>query len=532
MRRWVPFLSLWAVAASTAAAPNISAVQGTFGDHQTVTVAGSGFGSKNPAAPLVWDDFNQGLNPGSGSIKRVWDQVESMIWSSNEGVGGTGCAKAADGNGLWTLRCDYNAWTNDGQRAYIYKKEKLNFLITPYRGQNYKTWRMWPVGNGYPNIYSSASHGRIFVEKVSSSDSGYWANIAEPTTNWSTQEIIFQASTINQKNGRVTMRYDGRTVADGSVLTRSSSAPTLMQWNYVVHGVAANASTWSPSWSNGNRMWDDDVYVDTTWSRVMLGNANTFSACNKLEIQIPIAWNDGSIQMMARTGDAFSQGSTAYLYVFDRDGNVNSQGFAVRIGARGAGAPPEVAPQGSVVASAGPDSVAAVNADIRLQGSISGAATSSSVSARWTKIDGPGNVTFSNPTDPNSTARFSSIGEYTLQFAVNDGTTQSSSNVRVSVVPSSVGPGTVSPKNVFNPEKGETYRIVQVLNGPGPLSADILDRTGHLVRSIDGGDRAAGEQVIEWDGRNSEGSVVASGIYVVVVHANGRHATGKVAVIK
>ena len=519
-----------AIARMSDAAPTITAVQGTFGDHQMVTVAGSGFGSKNPAGPLVWADFNQGLNPSSGGVKRVWDQNENMIWSPNEGVGGTGCAKAADGNGLWTLRCDYNAWTADGQRAYIYKKEKLNFLVYQDRGQNYKTWRMWPVGNGYPNIYTSASHGRIFVENVGS-DGGFWASIAEPTTDWSTQEIIFQASTMDQKNGHLVMRYDGRVVADGPLLTRSSVAPAYMQWNYPVHGVAANGSTWSPPWSSSNRMWDDDVYVDTTWSRVMLGNANTFAACNRLEIQIPTAWNDGSISMMARTGTAFSQGSTAYLYVFDRDGNVNAQGFAVRVGAPGAGSAPLLPQQGAVVAYAGPDSVAAVGSDIRLQGSISGA-SSAGLNARWSKVSGPGNVQFSNPSDPNTTARFTALGEYELQFAINDGSTQSSSNVRVTVVPSTVGPGNVSAKNVFNPEKGETYRIVEVLETPGHFSADILDRTGHLIRSVDGGDRAAGEQVIEWDGRNSEGSVVASGIYVVVAHANGRHSTGKVAVIK
>ena len=510
------------------AAPSIATVQGTFGDHQNVTVIGSSFGAKSPAAPLIWADFNSDLNPGAGGINRAWNQVESMVWASGEGVGGTGCAKAADGNGAWTLRVDRNAWSTDGQRMYVYKKEKLNFLVTG-TGQNWKSFRVWPLGNGYPNIYMSTSHGRIFVEEIGG-DGGYWADVAPKTTAWQTQEIIFQASSFNQQNGKLTIRYDGQTVGDGAILTRSTVAPALMQWAYVVHGVAANNSSWQPAWSSNNRMWDDDVYVDSTWARVMLGNASTFSSCTKLEIQIPITWADGSIGMMARTGGAFATGSTAYLYVFDKDGNVNPVGYAVRIGAAGAGSPPEVGPQGPV-ASAGPDAIAAVNTDVPLHGAIQ-TGTAANISAHWSVVSGPGSVQFARVTDPNTTASFAAVGSYILQFSVTDGSANSIDTVRIDIIQSTLAADSVPPKNVFNPARGETFNIVHVLPEPGHLEADIIDRGGHVVKTIDGGDRPAGEQVMQWDGRNSDGAIVASGIYLVVRRANGARATNKVAVIK
>jgi len=511
-----------------AAAPSIAAVNGTFGNHQTVTVIGSGFGSKSPAGPLVWADFNSNLNPGSGGVKRSWDENQNIQWSPSEGYGGTGGAKGANGSGEWTLRVDHNSWSGEGQRMYIFKKEKLNFLVTG-PGQNWKSWRMWPAGNGYPNIYMSTSHGRIFVEEIGG-DGGYWSDIAPTTTGWQTQEIIFQASSMNQKNGRLTIRYDGRTVGDGSIMSRSSSRPALMQWNYVVHGVAANEASWSPGWNSGNRLWADDIYVDNTWARVILGNAATYSACSKLEVQIPISWNDGSISMMARTGGVFAQNSTAYLYVFDRDGSVNNAGYPVRIGSAGSGAPPDVGPQGPV-ASAGPDAAGLVAAELPLHGSID-MGTATRVSSRWTLVSGPGDVEFSRVNEPNTTARFSSAGTYILQFLVSDGTTQSADTVRVNVILSTLANGSVQPRNVFNPARGETFAIVHVLPAPGNLEADIIDRGGHVIKRINGGERPAGEQVLEWDGRNEDGTIVASGIYVVVRRANGQHATTKVAVVK
>lgn len=510
------------------AAPVVNAVQGTVGNKQAITIQGAGFGQKIPAAPLLWADFESGLNPGPGGAKRVWDQVQSMTWAKGEGYGGGGAAKAVDGSGVWSLRTDYESWTRDGQTLYVYKKERMNFLITDL-SQNWKTWRMWPTGNGYPNIYTASNNGRIYVEKVSSSDSGFYGSMKVNTTNWVTQEIIMRASTINQKNGYLKMRHDGRTVAEGSIMTRSSQAPAYMNWNYVLHAVAANHGLWSPGWNNNNRVWADDIYVDNTWSRVMLGNASQLSNCSKLEIQVPTSWSQGSVSVIARTG-TFGVGSTAYLYVFDKDGQVNSNGFAVVIGQAGNAVPGDPVPTGPV-ANAGPDVVAAVGVTTSLNGAVLGSAADAGLSARWTVQSGPGGVTFSNTTSANTTATFESPGQYVLQLEASDGEAKSIDTVSVTAVPSIATSG-VQPKNVFNPAGGETYHIVYLLDGPSRLEAEVIDRTGHLVRRLDGGDRPAGEQYLEWDGRNDSGDVVASGIYLVVKRFNGKRSTNKVAVIK
>jgi hypothetical protein len=80
----------------------------------------------------------------------------------------------------------------------------------------------------------------------------------------------------------------------------------------------------------------DDVYVDTTLARVILGNAAEYSSCTILEPQIPSTWSANSITVMVNQGAISS--SQAYLYVFDVNNTHNNRGFPVTIG--GSSSPP------------------------------------------------------------------------------------------------------------------------------------------------------------------------------------------------
>lgn len=309
------------------AEPLISTLSGSISHGSTVTISGAGFGTKNPARPLVWADFEQGLAPGNMGRKTSWDGKQNMEWSTEcpaDGVG-TYCAKASNGSGPWAFRVDYQNWTNEGQKVYIYKVQRKNFLITSGNSQNWKIWRMWPSsGTNYPNIYASSSHSRVFVEKIGQ-ESGYWANSRTGTTDWVTEELIFQASSApNIKDGILEIRYDGVRKASGTVLTRSSSRPAYMVQNYVVHGVKARFD----DWNTNNRMWVDDVYVDTTWARVMIGNAPTYTNSTILAPQIPLVWSETSITMTLNLGRLAGL-ENLYMYVVDENGNVRDIGYSL-----------------------------------------------------------------------------------------------------------------------------------------------------------------------------------------------------------
>jgi fibronectin type 3 domain-containing protein len=72
----------------------------------------------------------------------------------------------------------------------------------------------------------------------------------------------------------------------------------------------------------------DDMYFDNSWARLEICDSSTYSNCSHREIQIPhTTWNGSQIQFTANRG-SFASGS-AYLYVIDANGNVNSNGYAI-----------------------------------------------------------------------------------------------------------------------------------------------------------------------------------------------------------
>ncbi len=74
----------------------------------------------------------------------------------------------------------------------------------------------------------------------------------------------------------------------------------------------------------------DDVYVDSTLSRVVLTDNQAYEEARIVEPQIPSAWSGSSISVTANLGK-LSGGETAYLFVFDADNNRNATGFEVAL---------------------------------------------------------------------------------------------------------------------------------------------------------------------------------------------------------
>jgi hypothetical protein len=76
----------------------------------------------------------------------------------------------------------------------------------------------------------------------------------------------------------------------------------------------------------------DEVYADSTLSRVMIADSPSWSSVSDINMQIPSSWSDTSITVEFN-GGAYSDGVTAYLYVADSEGNVNATGYPVTIAA-------------------------------------------------------------------------------------------------------------------------------------------------------------------------------------------------------
>ncbi len=72
----------------------------------------------------------------------------------------------------------------------------------------------------------------------------------------------------------------------------------------------------------------DDVYLQFgTQARVELGDSRDFESCTMLEIQEPVAWAEGFVQLRLDHG-AFATGSRCFLFVVDASGN-RSEGMPI-----------------------------------------------------------------------------------------------------------------------------------------------------------------------------------------------------------
>lgn len=76
--------------------------------------------------------------------------------------------------------------------------------------------------------------------------------------------------------------------------------------------------------------------------------------------------------------------------------------------------------------------------------------------------------------------------------------------------------------SVFNPMKGGKVKFEIVPKSDGKLKVQIFTTDGLLVKTIKDGDVSQGiTQIVEWDGRNGAGKVVASSVYLLRVDGAG-----------
>ncbi|MCP4967464.1 MAG: hypothetical protein GY926_19800, partial [bacterium] len=87
--------------------------------------------------------------------------------------------------------------------------------------------------------------------------------------------------------------------------------------------------------------------------------------------------------------------------------------------------------------NAGPDQTIALPNTATLNGTITddGLPTGATVTHTWTKISGPGTVTFTNPNTEDTTATFSQHGTYTLKLEANDTQHTANDQIEIEVTP-------------------------------------------------------------------------------------------------
>ncbi len=344
------------------AAPNVSAVQGTFQTGHMLTISGSSFGIKSDAVPLVWDDFEGGTStqsivgnsPKAESLDGdwVWDDYTNGVgptYSNEVTLSNSGMSSKhhfSGGGFNNSLEIDYPL-RETGDAVYFsfyYYYDRLNENWS----RNHKPWVVYGNTGYYPSAYIGAGNPTesdgTFRNSVQDSDIDsrtLWGNISisDLAGEWIRHEFYLRQSSPNGNDGvwrhtahRVT-QPEIIIVEDENNYTTRATLDYWTQWHFGSYH--SNNSTGSVA-----DVYLDNIYFDSTRARVEIGNASSWDNCTIREIQVANAWSDTSITINVESSRLAGL-SEVYVYVVDANGDANSAGYPISVSGEGTiNAPP------------------------------------------------------------------------------------------------------------------------------------------------------------------------------------------------
>jgi hypothetical protein len=348
-------------------APIVQQVSGTLNHTGTISISGSGFGSKPTAAPLVWDDASGSniLDKWDGAWPYLVPGYNLGYYNPMHGVSpphshdthiiagahaqATGAYSGYDVLFFKNISLQpfpfyvYASWYQLADAGWLfggdnnYKTFAYSVCCSPYELPH--DWftaygpphpgsttdgAQWTIGDNGDSLQNPDANGR----------NAWWGTGVNPMAGqWAKVEIAIKVT--NQRDGYVKVWENGRQVMNyvGSTDRYGGNRRTI--------GIGGFARVQVPQ----NWRYFADAYLDTTLARVVLANKPVLAQATIIENQIPSTWSDTAITATVNLGH-FAQGDTAYLFVVDSSGTANTQGLAVTAG--GATALPN-APTGIVV---------------------------------------------------------------------------------------------------------------------------------------------------------------------------------------
>lgn len=338
-------------------APGTPTWSGNLAHGTVVTIPGSGFGVKSTAKPFRWDDFEgktAGQNVAALGASGAALSSDTNSWSTSSAAPAKYSSGRLKTNSTMSVYHDYYPSARSNWNSYYYRtfpsdNEKLVYItwwsyhenVGTAVENNWKPLRIYGNTGLLPQcdftISSYMSYGVIDIN-------GSFPNIQDmgniwPEDRWVRVEFLGYLGTANNADGfqRYWIHTNPGTTAitDGGLVNLTSRAITnssqgfsvAIPEEYMKEGVGWEADVYT-----------DDVYIDTTQARVELGDKSTWSSCTFREIQPATTWTgtNGPIVISTNRG-RFGSSDTAYLYVVDSDGNVNSSGVPITFGSTSGG---------------------------------------------------------------------------------------------------------------------------------------------------------------------------------------------------
>lgn len=323
---------------SVGSAFGISSVTGTISDGNSITISGSGFGTKTTAAPFHYDDFEGGTS--GNDLSAPWEAYATP----GEGMHKYSNVRAYKGSQS-ALR-DATLKTGDDFRSTGLKNMNATSayysLWTYMEGTNTGVMKVFrtasdPAGEFYfldandPGLYITRQGSWVYAGWATSAGTDQRtlggsesANLL-PFDQWNKIEVYVEYSDAGVANGTVLIWINGTEYygADGDIATRGTGQGASVIDNFLIPGMDDDTSC-------DIKWYVDQVYVDTTPKRVEIGNAATYAACTVKTPSPATAWADGSITVTLNTA-GLSLG-TNYVYILDDTNTpIETDGYAITV---------------------------------------------------------------------------------------------------------------------------------------------------------------------------------------------------------
>jgi hypothetical protein len=400
-------LSLWA-------APSVSSLSGAVSNGAIITITGSGFGATGPNV-LLFDDFDSGTNgstinlsgasgPRVGAWSARGNASTSLIAYSN--------AYAHSGSLSWMAdRYAGSSGCGDGVNIFLQKLlPNVNEIYVSY-------WNYYPSTFIYPGSASGCTNLKVFWMWDNAAGFGASDIWSVYNTDWAwhwgcsgdagdcsgrlyLNEPASYPHIILGQWTRWDQYFKGEADSTGISqfwLTDATHARYAVQ-NVAGKNMANAAHTWDtlnfcaysrPVSNHNSTSYQDDIYIaygPGARARVEIGNDANYSKCTNLAVSTPTSWSDTSITATVRQG-SFANASSAFLFVFDANGAVNSQGYPIVIGGGSADGVPTI----SITSPTSEGNYVSSQSAVQIAGSAS-------------DDKGVSNVTWSNSRGGNGTA--------------------------------------------------------------------------------------------------------------------------------
>jgi hypothetical protein len=373
------------------AEPIISDVSGADYHNGEVTITGNNFGTKSPAVPLWWDNMEGAPNGSttftSGELSWV---ISGVLSGSNKHYSEAIPRTGAENSALMTYRSiNYRSvggphafsskyatgghWQFDNNSPRYSDSTYQNVVLTIDSGTaNKNIWYVhyyyridpsWTVLNNFENHKKSAvnygttiyDNPNCYMSSGGRSDAKVTGDAVEYTIGNITGggcPIVEYQTGANAKDGWIAIEqhwdspdgrhevwtWNGKETGSGR---KSYSDPDNSNCrdrknntrSFSVGGWYCTNTNLDEDLKRGgkdNFRYFDDLYVDNTFSRVVLANAQNYAEATIVEPQIPVAWSEGSIRATLNVGK-LPTSQVNYLFVFDSENTSNSTGIPIYI---------------------------------------------------------------------------------------------------------------------------------------------------------------------------------------------------------